>query len=50
MVPDVSGIRVLWPTHWTVRAKALRVLKNYKVLMELWEESAEVVNDTEMKA
>ena len=51
MVPDVSGVRVLWPTRWTVRAKALQSdLKNYKVLMELWEESAEVVNDTEMKA
>ena len=36
---------------WTVRAEALQsALENYEVLMELWEESVEVVNDTEMKA
>lgn len=53
MVSDAPGhgIRVLCPTRWTVRAEALQsILENYEVLMELWEESAEVVNDTEMKA
>ena len=51
MVSDTPGIRVLCPTRWTVRAEALQsVLENYEVLMELWEESAEVVNDTEMRA
>ena len=41
----------LCPTCWTVRAEALQsALENYRVLMELWEGSVEVVNDTEMKA
>ena len=51
MASDAPGIRVLCPTRWTVRAEALQsILENYEVLMELWEESVEVINDTEMKA
>ena len=51
MVSDTPGIRVLCSTRWTVRAKALQsVLESYEVSIELWEESVEVVNDTEMKA
>ena len=34
--PGSPGIQVLCPTHWTVRADALRsVLNNYSVLLEL---------------
>ena len=48
---DAPGIRVLCPICWTVRVKVLQsILKNYEVLMELWEESVEVVYDTETKA
>ena len=51
MISDAPGIRVLFPTRWTVRVEALQsALENYEVLIELWEESVEVVNDTEMKA
>ena len=51
MVSDAPGIRVLCPTCWIVRAKALQsVLESYEVLIELREESVEVVNDIEMKA
>ena len=51
MVSNAPGIRILCPTCWTVRAEALQgVLENLKFLIELCEESAEVTNDTEMKA
>lgn len=37
--PDSSGIHVLCPTRWTVRAAALQsVLDDYKTLLTLWEE------------
>ena len=50
VLSDASVIRILYPICWTVRAEALQnVFKNYEVLMELWEKSAEVKNDTEMK-
>ena len=49
--PDSSGIRVLSPTRWTVRAAALqRVLDNYKTLLTLWEEVKESPLDSEIKA
>ena len=40
MPSDSPGIRVLCPTRWTVRAKALHsILANYEVLQILWDES-----------
>ncbi len=48
---DSPGIRVLCPTRWTVRAESLgSVVKNYEVLMQTWEEAAEIVKDSETKA
>lgn len=48
---NTPGIRVLCPTRWTVRAKSLKsILDNYGVLFQLWTESLERVQDTEMKA
>ena len=45
------GIRVLCPTRWTVRAEALKsIIDNFSVLLELWDESLEIVRETEMKA
>ena len=47
---DSPGIRVLCPTRWTVRAKALEsIISNYNTLHELWQESSLIVKDTEMK-
>ena len=40
MPEDCPGIRVLCPTRWTVRSKALEsILYNYEVLLKLWEKS-----------
>ena len=37
---ESPGIRVLYPTRWTVRAEALKIiLDNFNVLLELWSES-----------
>ncbi len=48
---DQSGLRVLCPTRWTVRADALNsVLANYEALQELWEVAAAVATDSETKA
>ena len=45
------GIRVLCPTRWTVRARALQsIIANYTALQLLWEESLTFVKDTEMKS
>ncbi len=47
---DTSGIRVLCPTCWTVRADALAsITNNFKALMLTWEETAKVVKDTDTK-
>ncbi len=47
---DTSGIRVLCPTRWTVRADALAsITNNFKALMLTWEETAKVVKDTDTK-
>lgn len=47
----ITGIRVLCPTRWTVRADALTsILQNFEALQETWEEAVEVVCDTETKA
>ena len=51
MAPDSPGMRLLCPTRWTVKADSLKsVLDNYETLMETWNESVEVLKDTEMKA
>ena len=51
MGSDSPGIRVLCPTRWTVRAEAFKsILDNFSVILELWDESLQVVKDTEMKA
>ena len=48
---NCPGIRVLCPTRWTVRAGALAsISNNYECLQKTWEESLEVVKDTETKA
>ena len=48
---STPGIRVLCPTRWTVRAKALQsIIDNFQVLQELWDESLDVVKETEMRA
>ena len=45
------GIRVICPTRWTIRAEALKsIIDNYKVLIELWDESLGCVKDTQLKA
>ena len=44
LASDSIGIRVLCPTHWTVRAEALSsILANYQVLVSFWEETKAVV-------
>ena len=51
MESDTPGIHVLCPTRWTVKAESLNsILENFTVLLGLWDESVEVVRDTEMKA
>ena len=51
MESDTPGIRVLCPTRWTVKPESLNsILENFTVLLGLWDESVEVVRDTEMKA
>ena len=38
------GIRVLYPTRWTVCANALAsILSNYEVLLDTWDEAVDVV-------
>ena len=51
-LPETTpGIRVLCPTRWTVRAKSLQsIIDNFNVLQELWDESLDVVKETEMRA
>ena len=46
-----SGIRVLCPTRWTVKADALAsIMSNFEALQITWEEAVDVVSDTEVKA
>ena len=48
---SAPGIRILFPTRWTVRANSLKsVLDNYVVLRKLWQETLEIVSDSEMRA
>ncbi len=46
-----TGVRVLCPTRWTVRADSLAsIISNYGVLQTTWEEAVDVARDTETKA
>ena len=46
-----SGIRVLCPTRWRVRADTLSsIISNYQALQSTWEEAIAVTKDTESKA
>ena len=45
---QLPGIKILCPTMWTVRADS--IVANYEVLMLLWEESLEIVKETEMRS
>ena len=48
---DNKGIKVFCPTRWTIHGETCAsVLNNHEELMELWEWSLSVVNDSEMKA
>ena len=49
LAPGSSGIRVLFPTHWTVRADCLKSIID-KVLQETWEMAIDIVRDPEMKS
>ena len=45
------GIRVLYPTCWTVHADSLlSITENYSVLYDTWDEALEIIKDTESKA
>ena len=42
---------MLCPTRWTVCANALAsVISNFEILLNTWDEAAEIVSDTESKA
>ena len=46
-----TGIRVLCPTRWTVRADTLSsIISNYEALQNTWEEALAITKDTEAKA
>ena len=49
--PESSGLRVLCPTRWTVRASSLKsLLLNYAVLQRLWETTKDSTFDPTMKS
>ena len=49
--PDTPGIHCLRPTSWTVKADALKsIIENDGILQDLWDESVDVVHESEMKA
>ena len=51
LAPDTCGIRSLCPTRRTVRADTLKsIIENYQVLQETWDESIDVVKDSETRA
>ena len=48
---STQGIRVLYPTRWTVKANLLTsILTNYEALQDAWEEALSVTQHTETKA
>ena len=49
--PECPGIRVLYPTRWTVRADSLKsVLDNYTILQHLWVEAESVAKESDIRA
>ena len=49
MGSDYPGIRVLCLTRWTVRPEVFRsILDSFSDFLELWDESLQVVKDSEM--
>uniref|UniRef100_A0A1X7TTB8 DUF4371 domain-containing protein n=1 Tax=Amphimedon queenslandica TaxID=400682 RepID=A0A1X7TTB8_AMPQE len=47
---DSRGICVLCLTRWAVKAEGLKsILDNFNALLELWDESLQIVKDTELK-
>ena len=45
-----SGLRVLCPTSWMVRADSMAsVISNYPILQAMWEDAADIVRDTTLK-
>ena len=51
MPENSPDIHVLCPTRWSVRAQACQsIIANYEALQMLWEESLDVVKDTEMRS
>ena len=45
------GIRVLCPTRWTVKAESLNcIVRNFNILLEVWEEALAYVKDSEMRS
>ena len=48
---DSPGIRVICPTWWTVNAEAFEsIIENYDVLEQVWEESLDMISDSELRA
>ena len=48
---NVSGVRTLCPTRWTVKAESLAsIVANYESIQSLWEVAILATSDTEMKA
>ncbi|XP_011403413.1 PREDICTED: zinc finger MYM-type protein 1-like [Amphimedon queenslandica] len=44
ITPGSPGIRVLYPTRWTVRADSMQsIIQNYSILQELWEKAVEIL-------
>lgn len=49
--PTSPGVRILFPTRWTVRTDTLHsIVTNYAVLQVLWDKSLELVKDVEMRS
>lgn len=48
---EAPGVRLLWPTRWTVRAAALSsISENYVTLRKNWSEAKEESKDSEIRA
>jgi hypothetical protein len=51
MSPETVGFRVLCPTRWTVRNETFNsILKNYDVMLQLWETVLDDNPDSETRA
>ena len=51
MAASTLGLRILCPHRWTVKADFLKsILDNCEVLLATWEESIDIVKDTETKS